>query len=78
MALRSARYSNASRIGGFLGDHLREGSIYLLLADLGHAMFLDLLQGLHFPRAQGFYLAKPMPFAEMNRLARSARLWNVG
>lgn len=38
---------------------------------------LALLQGLHCPRAQGFYFAKPMPHAEMTRLVRSSYTWQV-
>jgi len=36
-----------------------------------------LLQGLHCPRAQGYYLAKPMPFVDMSRLVRSSHHWQV-
>ena len=38
---------------------------------------LVLLRGLHCPRAQGFYFAKPMPFADMTRFVRSSHHWQV-
>ena len=38
---------------------------------------LVLLQGLGCPQAQGFYLAKPMPFAEMTRFVRRSHRWQM-
>ena len=41
-----------------------------------HDQLLD-LKRLHCPRAQGFYLARPMPAAAMNRLVAESHRWDV-
>jgi EAL domain-containing protein (putative c-di-GMP-specific phosphodiesterase class I) len=38
---------------------------------------LSILKGLHCERAQGFYLARPMPSAEMSRFVATSHRWAV-
>jgi EAL domain-containing protein (putative c-di-GMP-specific phosphodiesterase class I) len=38
---------------------------------------LAILKSLHCPRAQGFYLARPMSDVAMNRLIATPRTWTV-
>ena len=39
---------------------------------------LSILKGLQCERAQGFYLARPMPSAEMSRFVAASHRWAVG